>query len=143
MHHNPDIFFVDYQPEDFQDLMDFWNSLGLGGVHRGDNASIIDRCNAAGGFLLLLKKADGKIAGSSWVTSDGRRSYLHHFGIAENLQGSGQAQLLMEKSMERIKAIGLQVKLEVHRSNNKAVSLYKKYGFSNLGDYDVFINRNI
>ncbi len=34
------------------------------------------------------------------------------------------------------------VKLEVHRSNKRAIELYKKAGFSYLGDYDVYIIRD-
>ncbi len=42
-----------------------------------------------------------------------------------------------------MKAKGYQVKLEVHRSNNVAVELYRKAGFEFLGDYDVYIIRDI
>lgn len=134
---------VDYTSGDYPALAELWNELGLGGVHRGDNESVIEKCNALGGFLLLLKKNDGTIIGSSWITLDGRRSYLHHFGISKEFQGHGLAKLLMNESMKRIQEIGLQVKLEVHRENIKALSLYKKYGYHYLGDYDVYINRNI
>jgi ribosomal protein S18 acetylase RimI-like enzyme len=35
------------------------------------------------------------------------------------------------------------VKLEVHSSNIKAINLYKKFGFIPLGDYHVYIIRDI
>jgi len=38
---------------------------------------------------------------------------------------------------------GLQVKLEVHRTNRKAINLYKSEGFQYLGDFDVYIIRDI
>jgi ribosomal protein S18 acetylase RimI-like enzyme len=37
----------------------------------------------------------------------------------------------------------LQVKLEVHSTNYKAINLYKKFGFTHLGEYKVFITRDI
>ena len=138
-----EIQIVDYDTNDYSELSAHWTELGLGGLHRGDNAEIIDRCNALGGFLILMKTETGKIIGSSWVTVDGRRSYLHHFGIAKEYQTKGFAAKLMDESMRRIKEIGMQSKLEVHRNNFKAISLYKKFEFGYLGDYDVYINRNI
>ncbi len=45
--------------------------------------------------------------------------------------------------MKLINEIGLQTKIEVHRENKVALNLYKQYGFNNLGNYDVFIIREI
>ena len=49
----------------------------------------------------------------------------------------------MDESLRFVRKKGCQVKLEVHISNLKAVSLYKKAGFTRLGDYDVYIIRDI
>ena len=38
--------------------------------------------------------------------------------------------------MEFAEATGMQIKLEVHRDNLKAIRLYKKWGFNYLGDYE-------
>jgi ribosomal protein S18 acetylase RimI-like enzyme len=38
---------------------------------------------------------------------------------------------------------GSQVKLEVHSTNLKAINLYKKFGFKHLGEYNVYIIRDI
>lgn len=140
---NSGINIVDYTPGDYPALAEMWNELGLGGAHRGDNEAVIEKCNTLGGFLILLKNDDSAIIGSSWITTDGRRCYLHHFGISEKFQGQGLAKLLMNESMERIRGLGMQAKLEVHRDNVKALSLYKRYGYQYLGDYDVYIIRNI
>jgi len=49
---------------------------------------------------------------------------------------------LLETSLAFAKETGLQIKLEVHQQNKKAIELYQKAGFINLGDYGVFIIRN-
>lgn len=77
------------------------------------------------------------------MTFDGRRIHLHHFGILPDYQGKGLANLLVESSLKFVKEKGYQVKLEVHESNLKAINLYKKAGFEYLGDYDVYIIRDI
>jgi ribosomal protein S18 acetylase RimI-like enzyme len=132
----------DYRESDYDALINLWESTGLGGAHRGDDAGIIRKTLEAGGKLLILEKeSDESIAGSSWLTNDGRRIYLHHFGIRPGLQGQGLAKPLLEASVDFAKKLNLQLKIEVHRQNTVALNLYKKYGFGYLGDYDVYIIR--
>lgn len=134
----------EYTPADYEAMVSLWESIGLGGKHRGDDQGIIERTIQQGGKLLLMETIPGKeIIGSSWITTDGRRSYLHHFGIASRFQGKGLSKTLLEASMAFARQTGLQVKLEVHRGNERAVNLYKKAGFDYLGDYDVYIVRDI
>jgi len=86
---------------------------------------------------------EDEVIGSSWMTFDGRRIHLHHFGILPSYQGRGLSKPLLERSLDFVKSKGYQVKLEVHKSNKKAIELYKKYGFKYLGDYDVYIIRDL
>ncbi len=48
----------------------------------------------------------------------------------------------MRTSLDYARLLGLQVKLEVHRNNKVARTLYEGYGFKPLGDYDVYILRD-
>jgi len=50
---------------------------------------------------------------------------------------------LLEKTLAWVRETGYQVKLEVHASNKAAINLYKKYGFKYLGDYRIYIIRDI
>jgi ribosomal protein S18 acetylase RimI-like enzyme len=83
------------------------------------------------------------IIGTSWLTVDGRRTYIHHFGIHTEYQGNGLSKMLLDASLKLAKSLGMQVKLEVHKENAKAIGLYKKAGFNYLGDYLVYIIRDI
>lgn len=133
----------DYATNDYEALEAFWDENGLGGRHRGDSAGIIQDTLASGGHLLLLTDDNGSIIGSSWLTNDKRRTYLHHFGIAKPFRGHGFANILLDKSMELAVKDGYQVKIEVHRENEIALNLYRKAGFKYLGDYDVYIIREL
>lgn len=132
----------DYSKIDYQDLIKLWEDIHLGGASRGDTHEIIDESIKVGGKLFVVKEMSGRVVGSSWITTDKRRNYLHHFGIREEYRGTGLAQELLERSLEFSKSNGLQIKLEVHRDNIKAVRLYEKYKFKYLGDYLVYIIRN-
>jgi ribosomal protein S18 acetylase RimI-like enzyme len=132
-----------YSPEDFEELNMLWELTGVGGSHRGDTAEVIQNTLEHGGKLIILEHlSDRKIAGSAWLTNDSRRIYLHHFCIDTLYQGKGLSHYLCEQCIEFAKSLNMQIKLEVHRSNSKAVALYEKHGFNYLGDYLVYIIRN-
>jgi N6-L-threonylcarbamoyladenine synthase len=68
---------------------------------------------------------------------------LHHFGILPECQGKGLSKILLQESLQFIKSKNTQVKLEVHSTNFKAINLYKKFGFKHLGEYNVYIIRDV
>lgn len=134
----------EYTEKDYPEMISLWESLDLGGAHRGDDEHIINRTIHMGGQLLLMIQTDSEmIVGTSWLTVDGRRTYLHHFGIHADYQGRGLSKTLLEASLKLARTFGMQIKLEVHKDNLKALGLYKKAGFKYLGDYYVYIIRDI
>jgi len=138
------IIIRDYCKGDYEKVDFLWNEINLGGKHRGDNEDTIENTIKNGGKLFILEeKETARIIGTSWLTNDKRRIYLHHFGIDPKYQGKGYSKLLLDKSLKYAQKQGLQIKLEVHKDNNIAIDLYKKYGFKYLGDYIVFIIRDI
>lgn len=136
-----DILIRDYVSPDYPGLLKVWEECGMGGAQRGDDALVIANTLRIGGKLWVMEM-DGEIIGSSWVTNDGRRLYLHHFGIRPDWQHKGLSHLLLKPALEMAAARKMQIKLEVHRTNVPAVHLYKKHGFAYLGDYEVYIIRN-
>jgi ribosomal protein S18 acetylase RimI-like enzyme len=133
----------DYRPEDYEPVFELWELCDLAQPERGDSPEVIRRCNEHGGRLLVLEeKGTGKMIGSSWMTWDGRRIYLHHFGIHPHYRGRGLGMELAEKSLEWIKEKGQQVKLEVHKDNREAIKMYEKLGFFAFRDYDVYMIRD-
>ena len=134
----------DYKESDFDEVNELWIDTGMGGIQRGDNKAIIsDTINNGGKLIILEDKETGEIIGTSWLTTDKRRIYLHHFGIRPCFQGKGFSKLLLAQSLAFAREQGLQIKLEVHKNNEVAINLYKKCGFKYLGDYFVFIIRDL
>lgn len=133
----------EYLQDDFNAINQLWKDTDMGGSMRGDNEETIERTIKAGGKLFVLENPlSHEIIGTSWLSHDQRRIYIHHFGIKPAFQGKGYAHLLMKASMDFAQSTGMQIKLEVHKDNFKAVQLYKKWGFNYLGDYDVYIIRD-
>jgi ribosomal protein S18 acetylase RimI-like enzyme len=125
--------------------MEVWSATGLSRPERGDDEATIERSIAIGGTMIVMYDPDDddRITGTSWITFDGRRLHLHHFGITPAHQGRKLSALLLKESLRTVKEKGYQVKLEVHRTNETAIRIYKKAGFEYLGDYDVYIIRDI
>jgi len=134
----------EYREDDFNSIVQFWELTEMGDPERGDNREVIENTIRLGGSLLVIEeKGTGKISGTSWMTFDGRRILLHHFGIRPEFQGNGLSKILLKESLDYVKTKGFQVKLEVHSTNFKAINLYKKFGFKHLDEYNVFIIRDI
>lgn len=138
----PDVYFTDFEREDFPVIYEIWKETGLAAPERGDDADTILRCNSLGGkFINMRLKGTAEIIGTSWMTYDGRRIFLHHFCIKPEYQGKGLGYLLGKESFRFIKKNGSQVKLEVHKGNIKAKRLYEKLGFFAFRDYDIYMIR--
>ena len=141
---NDDLLIRDYQDGDYPEIANLWQVTDMDNPVRGDNRETIERTLKLGGKLLVLESVSGKkIIGTSWMTYDGRRIMLHHFGILPEYQGKGLSKLLLKESFKFCKEVGAQVKLEAHAQNIKAVSLYTKFGFKHLAGYNVYIIRDI
>ena len=139
-----DLIIRDYREDDFDEIVKFWYLTDMGNPERGDSREIIERTLKMGGKLLVMElKSSKEICGTSWMTYDGRRVLLHHFGILPQYQGKGLSKILLGESLQFVKKNGSQVKLEVHSTNFKAISLYKKFGFTHLGEYNVYIIRDV
>lgn len=133
----------DFNKHDFDGLTELWGLTNLGNPQRGDNLDIILQSISMGGKMLVAVNANDKVVGTSWMTFDGRRIHLHHFGVHPDYQRKGIGRLLVKESLRFVKQKGYQVKLEVHQSNIAAINLYKQFGFTFLGDYDVYIIRDL
>ncbi|MCF8226358.1 MAG: GNAT family N-acetyltransferase [Bacteroidales bacterium] len=134
--------FRDYKDDDFPELLALWKALDMGGHERGDTAETVRQTLKLGGKLIILdNEHTGEIIGSSWITYDGRRLFLHHFGIKKEYQRQGLGMQLAMETMKFVKEKGCQVKLEVDSDNIPAKRLYEKIGFGAFPGYDIYMIR--
>ncbi|MBN1967917.1 MAG: GNAT family N-acetyltransferase [Candidatus Delongbacteria bacterium] len=134
---------IDFDDSWYEKLVELWLETGLGNPARGDNLEIINKTLYNGGKLLLLVDLSAnKLYGTAWLTTDYRRIYLHHFGIAKDMQGKGLGKILMKSCIDFGRSKNMQMKLEVAADNIYAIKLYKSYGFNTIGDYDLYLLRS-
>ncbi|MFW5820809.1 MAG: GNAT family N-acetyltransferase [Bacteroidota bacterium] len=136
------IFFRGFETKDFPEIQELWELNDMGGPERGDNAETIHRCNQQGGHFIIMELTEKrKIIGTSWMTWDGRRIFLHHFCIHPKYRKKGLGELLGLESLKFARKKNAQVKLEVHKNNLAAKNLYKKLHFFAFEDYDIYMIR--
>ena len=72
-----------YRRGDFPGIMELWTVTGLSRPERGDDEATVERSIALGGemFVMTDEEDGGRITGTSWLTFDGRRLHMHHFGV--------------------------------------------------------------
>jgi ribosomal protein S18 acetylase RimI-like enzyme len=144
MKNEPSFTVRDYWAADYPHVADIWARTGMSTPGRGDTAEVIENTlRRKGRLLVLVDNESDTVIGTSWLTNDGRRLYLHHFAVDPKFQGGGLSKPLLRESLKIAKEIGLQIKLEVHRENERAIHFYEKAGFKRLGDYDVYIIRDL
>jgi len=133
----------DYSPGDYPRVEALWKTTGIYTAERGDTPETILRCNRQGGkFLVMEDPSNGEVCGTSWLTWDGRRMFLHHFAIHPEYQGQGHGRQLAARSLAFARERNCPLKLEVHRENKAALQLYESMGFTGFGDYEVLMNLN-
>ena len=133
----------EYRPQDYAEVERLWEETGMGSSIRRDDKQTIEMTLKMGGKLFILEEPKTKqVIGTSWLTHDSRRIYLHHFGILPSFQGKGLSKYLLKSSMDYARSTGMQIKIEVHQTNTRAIKLYSKVGFKYLGDYNVYVIRD-
>lgn len=83
------------------------------------------------GGVIYLAKAGDEIIGSAALINEHDGVYeLAKMTVIPSWQGKGISKLLMEKCLGKAKELGaLRIILFSHTSLDKAIALYKKYGF--------------
>jgi len=70
-------------------------------------------------------------------------SELYDIGISTDYQGKGYSKFLMNFYIELVKSNGCDtILLEVNNINNKAINLYKKFGFEEYGKRKNYYGEN-
>jgi ribosomal-protein-alanine N-acetyltransferase len=80
-------------------------------------------------FYVAVK--ENKIVGYIVCWLSDKTAHIYNISVKKDYQNQGIGSFLLEYLLEELKKIGFNtVVLEVRKSNSKAISLYKKFGFT-------------
>jgi ribosomal-protein-alanine N-acetyltransferase len=89
---------------------------------------------ASGYDAWVLRDADGVLIGYYLLMFAVDEAHLLDVAVAAQRQGQGLGRYLLDKIMARARGMGMEsVLLEVRPSNERAVRVYKNYGFGEIG----------
>ena len=109
-----DLLIRDYRASDYPEIAKLWQATDMDNPVRGDNHGNSSRKNpeTRRQISCFESVSTKQVIGTSWMTYDGRRIMLHHFGILPEYQGKGFSKILMKETLKFCKELGVQVKLE-------------------------------
>lgn len=129
-----------YASGDYTAIAALWKKMQMDHIARKDTEEVVERTLSLGGKLILLEVPDGRIIGTAWATTDGRRTSIWYFCVDNDYQGNGYGQRVFEAILKEAESIGLPIKLEADRNNTAAIALFKEFGFNCLGEnYDIWM----
>jgi ribosomal-protein-alanine N-acetyltransferase len=97
-------------------------------------ADIFERCWEAGYRGWVIEK-DAKVVGFIVVSFQAGEAHILNLGVHPDFQRQGYAYQLLEQVLVRAKAQDISTAfLEVRRSNVKAIALYEKMDFIQVGE---------
>ena len=137
----PDIEYVQAVPTEPQKVVEFWsrNQISLSPT---DNPEEILRAASLYPSLFITayrREAEDEIVGTVWGNFDGRRGYVVHLAVKEELRGQGLGRRLMQLMEEEFRRLGCyKVHLFVEEHNRGVGEFYRRIGFSRRDDLILY-----
>lgn len=101
--------------------------------HPWSRANFVDSL-ASGYDAWVVRDQPGKLAGYFLLMYACDEAHLLDVAVAADRQGEGLGRWLLDRAVQRARQHGTQsILLEVRPSNERALQVYRKYGFTEIG----------
>lgn len=116
--------------------MALWSSAP--GVRTSESPEEFGRILARNPGLSCAAVVSGKLVGAVLACHDGRRGYLYHLAVAEPQRKLGIARAIVERCLQRLKAIGIE-RCSIHLivDNDGGAAFWKQIGWRERTDLKV------
>lgn len=116
--------------EDIDDIVALWRKCGLT-VSYNDPEADIARARASPGSEILVGEADGRIAATVLVGSEGHRGWMYYVAIDPDIQGGGHGRTMVKAAEDWLAGHGIcKVMLLVRPTNTRVKAFYEKLGYA-------------
>jgi len=129
----------EFEVEDYEQVQSIWKSsdgVGLDAdVDSRDRIAMYLQRNPGLSFVATEKK---QVVGAVLCGHDGRRGYLHHLAVTEKLRGQGVGALLVDKTLSKLRAIGIRrCHIFVYAENDGGIDFWKRIGWNERSDLKI------
>ncbi|MBP8083772.1 MAG: GNAT family N-acetyltransferase [Spirochaetes bacterium] len=125
--------------EDYESAIGLWEKtegMSIGKADTLDSFDIFIKMNHGLSFGAF---ADGKLIGTALCGTDGRRGYIYHLAVKDDLRGKGIGSKLINLSLSALKQKGIEKShIFVFKSNETGNAFWKKIGWEKRDDINVF-----
>jgi len=131
-------------PNDYDQVYTLWtNTPNMGLNNVDDSREGIQKYLLRNPNTCFVAETNGKIAGVILSGHDGRRGYIHHTAVAQNLQRQGIGAKLVAAAMAALEQEGItKVALVVFENNQSGNTFWEGIGFTDRSDL-VYRNKAI
>lgn len=124
----PDFQLLPMAASDYDEVLSLWNSCE--GVRANETPDEFARILARNPGLCSVIRRGKELAAAVLACHDGRRGYLYHLGVAAAFRRHGLGRLLVEHSLDRLKAAGIsRCTIFVIRGNEAGEAFWKRIGW--------------
>ena len=120
--------------DDYDAMMALWHSLPGIGLSEADSRASIGAYLARNPGMSLAALDGRELIGTILGGHDGRRGYLHHLAVSAPYRQGGVGRLLVEHSLELLKAAGISKSHLFVYCDNPAQEFWQKLGWQRRSD---------
>ena len=126
-------------PDDYDALMRLWRGCAGLSLRDADSRAGIGRYLQRNPGLSFVAEQGTELVGSIMAGHDGKRGYIQHLAVAEQLRRQGIASRLIDQSLAGLKALGID-KSHVHvlESNADGLDFWVRRGWMRREEIVMF-----
>jgi len=129
----PDFQLLPMTTADYDEVLALWNACE--GVRANETRDEFARILARNDGLCSVIRRGNDLAAAVLACHDGRRGYLYHLGVAAEFRRHGLGRLLVEHSLQLLKAEGIcRCTIFVIRGNEAGEAFWKRIGWRERTD---------
>jgi GNAT superfamily N-acetyltransferase len=131
MNHLQDIEIIDYQPGDYDKLIEVWEKAGLSYKFKGrDSRERIEKEIKLGCNRFLFAKRGDILVGAILVTHDGRKGWINRVAVVPEFRNKGIARLLVNYAEDWLDSEGIEIyACQVEPDNPDSLEVFKKMDY--------------
>lgn len=136
---NVNVFIQEMQIEDYSEIYELWKNTPGMGLSDVDTHQSIDKFLLRNKGLSFVCRYKDRIIGTILCGHDGRRGYIYHVTVAEKYRGRGIGQMLVDKSLQKLKEEGInKCHLFVFSDNQIGNAFWSLTGWAKRQDIFVY-----
>jgi len=128
--------------EDYDSITKLWQNTEGVKLTEVDSKANIQVFLESNPELSVVAEKDGEIVGAVLSGHDGRRGFLHHLAVRQDLRGKGIGSELVKVCLERLKAVGIdKCHIFVVKDNEEGMRFWNKIGWETRTDIQAMSQR--